>query len=103
MQRWISSLLYEVIAQHYDDEKGVRSLLAHLARSEYLLTGILAVEEAVLIFALGVDLLHWLAVLLNFVVLEEDEEGSLLVQLQPLPDYVKELLKWEFSRDQISN
>ena len=66
-----------------------------------LVAGVLAVKEPVLVLAFLVYLAHQLLILLQLIVCEENCEGLVLFQDEPLPDDLQKLMESEVERDQI--
>ena len=66
-----------------------------------LVASVLAVEEAVLVLALLVNLAHHLLILLKLIISEEYGECLILLQDEPLPDDLQELLESEVKGYQI--
>ena len=69
----------------------------------HFVAGVLAVEEAVLVLALLINLAHQLLVLLKLIVGEEYGEGLVLFKHETLSNHLQKLLESEIERDQIPN
>ena len=64
-------------------------------------TGVLTVQESILILTILVDLTHEFATLLNFSFIKEDVDSYFLFSLESLPNDLNELMESEITGNQL--